>query len=174
MNQKIIYFVGFMGSGKTTLGKRLAKKLEIPFIDLDAKICEVTGKTIPEIFDKEGEESFRKIEQETLRNLSVKEAAVVSVGGGTPCFFDNMSWMNKHGLTVYLKLSPKAILRRLSSSNLSERPLLKNLTNTELLTFIEEKLKDREAYYLSAKYHFDPLNESIEELIQTYMNNIGH
>lgn len=172
MSDKIIFLVGFMGSGKTTLGKKLAKKLEIGFIDLDAKISEVSGKTIPQIFDEEGEESFRKLEQETLRKLPLQEPAVVSVGGGTPCFIDNMQWMNTNGLTVYLKLNPKAILNRLLASNLSERPLLKELNDNELLTFIEEKLKEREPFYLSSKYHFDPLNESIEILIQTYLNRL--
>jgi shikimate kinase len=142
----IIYIIGFMGSGKTTAGKKLASLLGWSFIDLDKKIEEYTGKSIPEIFLQNGEEYFRETETLLLRNLKTGSQTVISTGGGTPCHSDNMDFMLETGLTIYLKLTPGELRSRLSGSK-GERPLIKNLDQNELLSFIRQKLADREKCY---------------------------
>jgi shikimate kinase len=143
---QIIYIVGFMGSGKTTAGKKLASLLGWSFVDLDKKIEEHEGKSIPEIFSQNGEDYFRKIESYLLRNLKTKSDTVISTGGGTPCYSDNMDFMLGNGLTLYLRLTPGELKSRLSESK-GERPLIKDLDQKELLSFIEQRLSDREKWY---------------------------
>ena len=143
---QIIYIIGFMGSGKTTAGKKLASLLGWTFIDLDKKIEEHTGKTIPEIFSQNGEDYFRNIEKHLLRNFKSSKNILISTGGGTPCYSDNMDFMLETGLTLYLKLTPAELKSRLSESK-GERPLIKDLEKTKLQSFIEEKLADREKWY---------------------------
>ena len=142
----IIYVLGFMGSGKTTAGKKLASHLGWSFLDLDKKIEEHSGKTIPEIFSNNGENYFRKIESGLLKSLEYPSNIVISTGGGTPCYNDNMDYMLKTGLTLYLKLTPQQLNSRLSESK-GERPLIKDLDQQELQSFIEKKLADREKWY---------------------------
>ena len=143
---RIIYIIGFMGSGKTTAGKKLASALNWTFIDLDRKIEERTGRTIPEIFSLNGEGYFRETESFLLRDLKSVTNTIISTGGGTPCFNDNMDFMIDNGLTIYLKLSPEQLQNRLSESS-GQRPLIKGLGKKELLSFIEEKLEERERWY---------------------------
>ena len=142
----IIYIIGFMGSGKTTAGKKLASLLGWSFIDLDKRIEEYTGKTIPEIFSQNGEDYFRIIETQLLRNLKSCTKTVISTGGGTPCYIDNMDFMIETGLTIYLKLTPAELKSRLSQSK-GERPLINDLDQKELTFFIKEKLAVREKWY---------------------------
>jgi shikimate kinase len=142
----IIYIIGFMGSGKTTAGKKLASLLGWSFIDLDKRIEEYTGKTIPEIFSQNGEDYFRIIETQLLRNLKSCTKTVISTGGGTPCYIDNMDFMIETGLTIYLKLTPAELKSRLSQSK-GERPLINDLDQKELTSFIKEKLAVREKWY---------------------------
>ena len=152
-----------MGSGKSTAGRKLAASMGWPFIDLDRKIEEVALKTIPRIFSEDGEEHFRKIESEVLRKLDNTKKTVVSTGGGTPCHGDNMDFMLKTGVTVYLKLAPVQLLNRLLASS-GERPLIKNVPDDKLLGFIEEKLSHREQWYSKAELIVDGLNPDIEFL----------
>ena len=142
----ILYIIGFMGSGKSTAGKMIASHLDWSFIDLDKKIEENTGKTIPEIFSEDGENYFREIETRLLRNFKSASDTVISTGGGTPCHSDNMNFMLETGLTLYLKLSPAELKSRLSDSK-GERPLIKDIDSKNLIEFIEEKLSDREKWY---------------------------
>ena len=142
----IIYIIGFMGSGKTTAGKKLASLLGWSFIDLDKRIEEYAGKTIPEIFSQSGEDYFRIIETQLLRNLKMCTKTVISTGGGTPCYIDNMDYMIETGLTIYLKLTPAELKSRLSQSK-GKRPLIKDLDQNELTSFIKEKLAVREKWY---------------------------
>jgi len=144
-NQRI-YIIGFMGSGKTTAGKKLASLLGWSFVDLDKAIEEFSGKTIPEIFSEKGEDFFRKVESSVLKNLNNEINIVVSTGGGTPCNGDNMEYMLKTGLTIYLKLTPGQLKSRLVEAK-EDRPLIKELNNSELLGFIENKLSIREKWY---------------------------
>jgi len=142
----IVYIIGFMGSGKTTAGKKLASLLGWSFIDLDKKIEDHTEKTIPEIFSQNGENYFRGIEAQLLRKQNYCTDTVISTGGGTPCHSENMDFMVETGLTVYLKLTPSELKSRLSGSK-GERPLIKGLDKEKLQSFIEEKLADREKWY---------------------------
>lgn len=135
--------------GKTTVGKGLAKLLDVDFIDLDKFIQNKYRKTITELFREKGEDGFRKIEQSALRELTDFENIVLSTGGGTPCFFDNMDTMNNAGTTVYISATPEELAARLSASK-TERPLIAGKTHDELIRFITQHLADRERYYKKA------------------------
>lgn len=142
----ILYIIGFMGSGKTTAGKKVASSLGWAFIDLDKRIEEHTGIRIPDIFTEFGEDHFRIVEAEVLRSVSSDVHTVISTGGGTPCYGNNMEFMLETGLTIYLKMTPRQLAGRLSSSK-DDRPLIRNLSGENLLRFIEEKLALREIWY---------------------------
>ena len=146
-----IIIVGYMGSGKTTVGKALAKDLGIPFYDLDWYIESRMRKTVAQIFAERGEEGFRKIEHNMLHEVAEFENVIISCGGGTPCFFDNMDYMNGQGETVYLQASPDVLYNHLKMGK-TERPLLKNKTPEEMQVFIAEQLEKREPYYSKAKH----------------------
>jgi shikimate kinase len=163
LNSNKVYIIGFMGSGKTTAGKKLASLLDWSFIDLDKRIEEHSGKTIPEIFSQYGENYFREVESEVLKSLESQKNTIISTGGGTPCFGDNMDYMIKTGLTLYLKLTPGQLRSRLSEATI-ERPLIKDLNNDELLGFIEEKLIFREKWYSRAEMIVDGFNLDINFL----------
>jgi shikimate kinase len=163
LNSHILYIIGFMGSGKSTAGRKLASHLDWSFIDLDKKIEEHTGKTITELFSQYGEDYFRKIESELLKGLSGQINTVISTGGGTPCHDDNMDYMLATGLTLYLKLTPAQLKKRLSESS-HERPLIKGLTNDGLLGYIEEKLASREKWYDRAEVTVEGINLDINLL----------
>lgn len=142
----ILYIIGFMGSGKTTAGKKVASSLGWAFIDLDKKIEEHSGMRIPDIFTEFGEDHFRIVEAEVLRSVCPDLDTVISTGGGTPCYGNNMEFMLETGLTIYLKMTPLQLAGRLSSSK-DDRPLIRNLGGENLLRFIEEKLALREIWY---------------------------
>ncbi len=161
-----IYLIGYMGSGKSTVGRRLASRLGCPFIDLDACIEQREGKTVAEIFATHGEEYFREKERDCLREVSENTGnAVISVGGGTPCFFDNMDYMNARGVTVYLKLSPAALLSRLRPG-LAKRPLLAGKNEQELLEYIGENLAKRECYYSRAQITADGVGTHLDDMVR--------
>jgi len=141
-----IFLIGFMGSGKSHVGKRLATKMSYEFLDLDHLIEMNTGKKISEIFEIEGEESFRQLESDTLKSLTNKNETIVSTGGGTPCFFDNMEWMKQNGTTVFLDVATSILVERLLPRT-AHRPLLIGKSAAELATFIQEKLDARRKYY---------------------------
>lgn len=152
-----------MGCGKTTAGKKLASALGWSFIDLDKKIEEHAGMAIPEIFSEKGEDFFRIVEAEVLRDLKSVSTTVISTGGGTPCYADNMDFMLENGLTIYLRLSPGQLQSRLSDSK-GERPLIKNMNKEDLLGFIGEKLKYREKWYNRAEIVIDGISLDINDL----------
>lgn len=160
-----VFIVGFMGSGKTTLGKKLAKICKVPFIDLDQHIIEASGMSISDYFKLHGEESFRTLEEQVLKSIPTNTCTIVSTGGGAPCSSDNMTWMNSHGLTLYLNLTPKALLSRLITSDKNTRPLLSNMNDDELLDYIENKLKSRSAFYEKAKININPLRLSPQDIL---------
>ena len=148
----MIYFlIGFMGSGKTHWGKIWAAKHRIAFIDLDEAVETAERKTVAEIFETKGEAYFRELEAQTLRRFTFLGNTIIACGGGTPCFNDNMEWMNKRGTTVYITCTPEEILRRLQNTERKKRPLLNKLNQAELLFFIEQKLKERQPFYTQAK-----------------------
>ena len=154
MKQGRIILIGYMGAGKTTLGKALSKTLNIPFYDLDWYIENRMHKTIKQLFDERGEEGFRKIEHAMLHEVAEFENVIISCGGGTPCFYDNMAYMNRQGETVYLKASPEVLHAHLKMGK-TVRPLLLNKTPEEVNTFIREQLRLREPYYIQAKHVLD-------------------
>src|SRR5690606_26622914 len=141
-----IFLIGFMGSGKTTLGAKLASKLGYPFIDLDKTIEEQAGMSIREYFQQYGENAFRELEKQVLQNTEYPENAVIATGGGAPCFFDNMDWMNRNGVTIYLSMTPKALANRLEKGK-DERPLIKDLSPEGLIQYIASKLQERNTFY---------------------------
>jgi shikimate kinase len=168
----IIYIMGFMGSGKTTAGKKLASLLGWSFIDLDKRIEEYAGKTIPEIFSQSGEDYFRIIETQLLRNLKMCTKTVISTGGGTPCYIDNMDYMIETGLTIYLKLTPAELKGRLSHSK-GKRPLIKDLDQNELTSFIKEKLAVREKWYERSEITMDGIDFDINLLISHVKSSLS-
>ena len=158
-----IFLIGFMGSGKTTIGKKLAAKLGYGFIDLDAAIEHAEGMYIRDIVGTKGELYFRGVESKTLKQLELVDK-VISTGGGTPCFFDNMEWMKANGKVVYVELDEAALFSRLKTTNLEHRPLLKGLDDEGLKAFIQTKLAERKEYYLQADIKFNPIRQSLEDL----------
>ncbi len=162
--KNLIYVRGFMGSGKSTAGKKLSGVLGWTFIDIDRKIEEVAGKTIPQIFASDGENVFRKIESDVLKSINPGEGTIVSTGGGTPCHGNNMDFMLGTGLTVYLKMTPEQLTYRLLEST-SVRPLIKNVSDEQLPEFIEKVLSVREKYYSRAEIIIDGINLDINRLI---------
>ncbi len=145
-----IYLIGYMGSGKSTVGKGLAKNLELDFIDMDVFIENSQHKTIPQIFELYGEQGFRQIEQKALRELSEFENVIIATGGGAPCFFDNMQLINQTGTSIYLKATASLLAQRLMNSKI-ERPLIKGKNYEQLVGFIDETLNAREKFYMQAK-----------------------
>lgn len=160
-----------MGAGKTTLGKVLAESLGLPFYDLDWYIESRMMKTVPQLFAERGEEGFRKVEHNMLHEVAEFEDVVISCGGGTPCFYDNMEYMNAQGDTVYLKASPEVLYAHLQMGKV-ERPLLKNKTREEMQAFIKEQLAEREKYYTKARHIFNVDLLDNYEKIQTSVTNL--
>lgn len=146
-----IILIGYMGAGKTTVGKALAKDLNLMFYDLDWYIESRMHKTVAQIFKESGEEGFRRIERNMLHEVAEFEDVVISCGGGTPCFFDNMEYMNSQGQTLYLQASPEILAMHLRMGK-SVRPLILGKTDEELLQFIKESLEKRDPFYTQAKY----------------------
>jgi len=161
---KPVFLIGFMGSGKTTWGKKLSNALGVPFIDMDHVIVEKIGMSIPEYFQLHGEEAFRKVEQTVMQEQEGR-SGIISTGGGTPCYFDNIDWLLANGTVLYLKHSPKSLWNRLSQSDVNKRPALKGFSGDELLAFIEEKLAERAPYYDRAHIHVDQINTPLDKLI---------
>lgn len=158
-----IFLIGFMGSGKTTLGRKLAKKLGYKFVDMDDLIVQTSGMTIPGIFAEHGEALFRKWESDVLMEVIRQEQIVVATGGGAPCFNNNIDVMNENGLTIYLQLSPEAIMDRLQHSK-TERPLVKGKSDEELIKYIKDLLETRDPHYLKSRLIIRGMDLSAEHL----------
>ena len=160
-----------MGSGKTTMGKALSKQTGMMFYDLDWYIESRMHTTVPKLFTERGEEAFRKIEYNMLHEVAEFEDVIISCGGGTPCFFDNMDYLNQQGDVVYLKASPDTLYQHLLMAKV-ERPLLKDKTPDELIDYITGHLRERAPFYEKARYTFDvdvlddydKINTSVERL----------
>ncbi len=151
---KRVFLIGYMGAGKTTLGKALAQAMEMTFVDLDIVLEGKYHKTIREIFAEVGEEEFRRRERAALEEAAQFENTVISLGGGTPCFFNNMEVINRSGVSIYLKPSEEVLLRRLIKGK-HKRPIIASKTDDELLDFIRTNLALREPYYLQAALVFE-------------------
>lgn len=158
--------MGYMGAGKTTLGKTLSKSLNLSFIDLDYYIERRYHKEIRQLFAEKGEDGFRDIERRMLHEVAEFEDVLISTGGGTPCFFDNMQFMNQAGVSVYLKVSVDELAKRLELCK-QTRPVLKNRSGEELKAFISESLKTRLPFYEQAKIIFDAEKMDTEDDVYT-------
>jgi len=148
---KPIVLLGFMGSGKSTLGKQIAPLLDCIFVDLDRFIETEENRTIPDIFRKEGEATFRKLETIALRNVLVHPNQIIAIGGGAPCNAANLQLIKEKAISIYLKVSETELLKRLSASAVS-RPLLSGQSDKDLKTTIEQLMAAREPYYLQADF----------------------
>lgn len=166
-----IFLIGYMGAGKTTLGKAFAREMGLTFVDLDWYIEERFHKSIRQLFTERGEEGFRDLEKRMLHEAAEFENVVISTGGGTPCFFDNVEYMNSMGKTVFLDVDIRVLFRRLKVAK-QQRPLLVGKSDEELMAFISENLQKRLPFYTKADYVFNgekledrhQIKESVERL----------
>lgn len=170
---KRVILIGYMGSGKTTVGKALSKETGMMFYDLDWYIESRMRKSVSAIFAEKGEEAFRQMEYNMLHEVAEFEDVIISCGGGTPCFFDNIDYLNRQGEVVYLKATPEVLYRHLLMAKV-ERPLLKDKTSEELIAYITQHLKEREPYYCKARHtldvtlldNYDKIKVSVDKLRQ--------
>lgn len=167
-----IYLIGYMGVGKTTIGKKLAQFFDIGFIDLDKFIESKYHKTVPELFAERGESAFRLIEQKSLAEVSDIENVVISTGGGTPCFFDNVALMNQSGITVYIQAEPEELAARLQASK-TVRPIIAEQQKDELISFITNHLSEREKFYNQAQIVYETNRLITKKDIHITVNGIA-
>ena len=166
-----IFLIGFMGSGKTHWGKLLSGKLGLPFLDLDTVITEKENKTVLEIFAEKGEEYFRYQEKHVLEDLCREEDSfILSCGGGTPCFFNNIEFMKKNGKVIWLNTSIDVLKARLEKERTS-RPLIRDINDDELKRYIVRKLSERKMYYEQADVMVNEESVTLERLIQLLLED---
>jgi shikimate kinase len=167
-----IFMIGMPGSGKTVLGEELSILLELPYFELDEGIERETGMSISEIFSTRGEKYFRTIESKLLRSIpGMTEHFVLSTGGGAPCFFDNMNFMNEEGKTIFLNVPVKTIFQRLIKNGQKERPLLRDLSEEELLTYLGEQFDSRINFYEKAGLVLEGDNLSAQKIFKEMKKN---
>jgi len=161
-----IYLNGFMGAGKTHWGRLISQKMSLPFFDLDEQVVNAESKTIPEIFEFDGEEYFRVKEKEVLHIITEShDSFVMACGGGSPCYFNNIEYMNKSGLTVWIN-TPAAVLYERLLKEKENRPLLKELGNDQLRGFIHKKFSDRKIYYEQCQVTVEDEEISMDKFIE--------
>jgi shikimate kinase len=159
-----IFLIGLPGSGKTTIGKTLAKNLNLQLIDTDDEICKSEKTSVEEIFINKGENYFREIEKKILLNVIQNKNHIISTGGGTPCFFDNMKVINEAGISIFLNVAPEIIFKRLKEQKTESRPLMKGKSDQELLNFLQTKYEERLPYYKQSMLEFSGGNITAEEI----------
>lgn len=169
MNTRI-FLIGFMGSGKSTLGSKLARQIGYQYTDMDQLIEETAEMSIPGIFSEHGEDVFRKWEFDIMTELCRQEKLVISTGGGAPCHSEMMDLMNAHGTTIYIQLSPETLKERLIRSK-TERPLIKGKSEPELLEFIKTLLEKREPFYKQATHTADGINLRSADLAELLLDS---
>ncbi len=168
----IITLIGYMGSGKSFIGKQLANHLSVPFFDLDSLIEEKEEKTIAVLFKEKGEIYFRRQEHTTLlETLNRKDDFVLALGGGTPCFYDNMEYVNQKSVAVYLQNSITTLVNRLQKEK-EQRPIISHLSDEQLPEFIAKHLFERRPFYEKATYTIQVDQQSIEETLQLIKDKI--
>lgn len=158
-----VYLIGYMGCGKSRLGRRLSEHMGVQFVDMDDYIEERNCKTVPQIFADHGEDGFRQRERKALEELSEFTDVIIATGGGAPCFFDNIDLMNKTGKTVFLNIDPAILADRLMSSK-TERPLIKGKSRDELVAFIDDTLKKRKQFYSQAQFEITEPDFDLDRL----------
>lgn len=170
MINRNIYLIGFMASGKTSVGRKLAARLNMEFIDLDQRIEEEERQSITVIFKEKGECYFREVESKVLRSFSESKSCLIALGGGTVCYSSNIDQVNQNGLSIYLKRSNMRLLGRLRQKR-SKRPLIANLSDDELKAFIDDKMKERASFYEQAQLiidadEFDSKNDLVQFIVE--------
>ena len=165
-----IYLVGYMGAGKTTAAKRLAQRLGWEVADTDALFEEKYKISVDDFFQKYDEPLYRKLESEVLKNTENLKNTVISTGGGTACYFDNMDWMNQHGLTVFMRISPQAAVDRVLHSR-HKRPLVRGKSEEELMEYVEWHYASRLQFYEQAQITVKSEDFDLEALIQRIETN---
>lgn len=150
-----LYLIGYMGTGKSTLGRKIAKRTELPFLDTDKMVEEAEGAEVADIITYAGEEYFRQAERRALEQTAEEENAIISTGGGLPVWGDNQAWIAEHGVSVYLKRTPEQIISRLSPHGRYKRPKLRGLNDEELLQVMREGIAEREPIYEKADIVID-------------------
>jgi shikimate kinase len=161
-----IYLIGFMGAGKTHWGRQLSQKLAIPFFDLDEQVMTHTGKSIDEIFNEDGEEHFRLMEKEVMHIITEShDSFVMACGGGSPCYFNNIDYMNQSGTTVWINTPMDTLFNRLVDEK-EKRPLIRELSDQQLKNFIHKKFADRRIYYEQADLTVDEEPVQLDSLIE--------
>ena len=165
-----IYLVGYMGAGKTTAAKRLANRLGWEVADTDAMFEEKYRISVDDFFQKYDEPLYRKLESEVLKSTESMENIVISTGGGTACYFDNMEWMNQHGLTVFMQISPEAAVDRVIHSK-HKRPLARGKSEEELREYVRWHYASRMPFYKQAKITVKSENLDLEALLNLIKEN---
>lgn len=170
-----IYIIGYMAAGKTTFGKALAEKLNLAFVDLDKYIEETEGMTISEIFREKGEAGFRELEKECLHKVALEnENSVIACGGGTPCYSDNMEFLNKNGITIFIETATPVLIDRILVENES-RPMMAGKSEEEIEEQVLSQLCHRLPYYMEAKlkWHGDDLEtqQQIDSNVDTFISS---
>src|SRR5690554_1676282 len=166
-----IYIIGYMGCGKSTLGRKLACYAGLQFIDMDHYIESRNCKTVPQIFAEEGEEAFRHKERKALEELSEFTNVIIATGGGAPCFYDNMDLMNRTGKTIYLNIDPEILAERLIESK-NERPLIKGKSKEELVQYIATTLSQREKFYRKAQFQITEPDVDLDKLMKIINDSV--
>jgi shikimate kinase len=161
-----IFLIGFMGSGKSYWGRQLSQKLNLPFFDLDQQVINSAAKSINEIFEQDGEEYFRLLEKDTLHIISEShDSFIMACGGGAPCYFNNIEYMNQSGTTVWINSSFATLINRLEKEK-EHRPLLRKMTQEQMKAFIIRKFSDRKIYYEQADVTVDDDNISLDQFVE--------
>ena len=161
-----LYLIGYMASGKSTIGRKIAKRTELPFFDTDKMVEEAEGAAVADIITYAGEEYFREAERRALEQTAEVENAIISTGGGLPVWGDNQAWIAEQGMSVYLKRTPEQILSRLSPHGRQKRPKFRGKSDEELLQFMHEHLAERETIYEKADMVIDCEEVSDEEIVE--------
>ncbi len=167
-----IYITGMPGCGKSTFGKRVADLLNMPFFDLDKEIIKKENCSINELFEQKGEEYFRNIESEKLKELTtLNNSFILATGGGTPCFNDNIDFMNRQGITIYIRATIPDLLLRLSDKGINKRPLLKHTSREELEQKLSQQMEKRKIYYEKCRFHVayhETMENDLIKIIQPF------
>jgi shikimate kinase len=170
-NNHNLYLLGFMGCGKTFLGQKLAKELGWSFCDLDDRIESIEKCPVSSIFENKGEDYFRKLEQKCLIETADDSNTVISLGGGTPCFNNNMEWINDKGCSVFLDVPTEILIKRLTEEN-SKRPLLQHKNKMELESYVNQKLLERRPFYSQADYSVTAFDLPVNKIINILCNMV--
>lgn len=168
----ILFLVGYAGSGKSTIARRIARRLGLRVVDTDKCVEEQVGASVADIFLYEGEEYFRRLERKVVEELASDADLIVATGGGLPTWSDNMELLNRMGITIYLRRKPEQILSRLSAYGREKRPMFRGKNDEELLAFMHEQLAQREVYYAASKIVVDCATLSDDELVEYIVSKI--